>query len=350
MAIPYKSFEQHIDETILERGFQYFKKGYVNEPEEIGDGEFEATVEGTEQYLVQISISNNNITEYNCTCPFDSGPVCKHIVAVIFYLQQNELSVEVKTKHSATKKTSKKKTLSEQVDELLEKVPHEKLKVYIKEKCNNDKSFRQLFLADLAYIVTPDSQALYANKIKALIKIASDRHGYLDYYKTSHVATEVLLLIQQAENHIENSNYQTAVYIALAVLEEMAKAIEYADDSSGEIGGCLDGAMSILIMVANETMDEELRLSLLIYLITAFSKNMLNGFDWQLEFLDTAVILAKNEADAKQIYACLETVKPKDTNWDWNYSRALGIKHKLIEKMDGEAKATQFLEQHLSNS
>jgi uncharacterized Zn finger protein len=48
MQIPLNQFEQYIDETILKRGLQYFKKGHVHEPEEISPGVYEAIVEGTE--------------------------------------------------------------------------------------------------------------------------------------------------------------------------------------------------------------------------------------------------------------------------------------------------------------
>jgi len=40
MKIPFAEFEQHIDEIILQRGLQYYKKGLVNELEEIAPGEY----------------------------------------------------------------------------------------------------------------------------------------------------------------------------------------------------------------------------------------------------------------------------------------------------------------------
>ncbi|TAL59651.1 MAG: hypothetical protein EPN85_08935, partial [Bacteroidetes bacterium] len=62
MQIPLNQFEQCIDETILKRGFSYFKNGYVNEPEEITPGVYEAIVQGSEDYSVQLEIKNGNIT------------------------------------------------------------------------------------------------------------------------------------------------------------------------------------------------------------------------------------------------------------------------------------------------
>jgi len=50
MKIPLDKFEQYIDETILKRGLKYFKNGHVYELEEISPGEYEAIVEGSEDY------------------------------------------------------------------------------------------------------------------------------------------------------------------------------------------------------------------------------------------------------------------------------------------------------------
>ena len=87
MKISLNEFEQLIDETILKRGLSYFKGGAITDFAELSNGEYEAIVSGTEEYTVQLEISNNIITKHNCDCPYDMGPVCKHVVAVIFHLQ-----------------------------------------------------------------------------------------------------------------------------------------------------------------------------------------------------------------------------------------------------------------------
>src|ERR1035437_8623761 len=123
MQIPLRHFEQHIDETILKRGFSYFKNGQVNPPEEITTGKYETVAEGTESYTVQLQIKNETIIDYNCTCPYDLGPICKHTTAVIFYLQQEGLNLQQSPKRKKSSRTTrKKKTVSEQVNELLEAI------------------------------------------------------------------------------------------------------------------------------------------------------------------------------------------------------------------------------------
>jgi len=89
MQIPLNQFEQYIDDIILQRGLSYFREGCVTQFDEIAKGEFEAIVEGTEEYAVHLEVENNTMTEYSCTCPYEYGPVCKHIAAVLFYMSCN---------------------------------------------------------------------------------------------------------------------------------------------------------------------------------------------------------------------------------------------------------------------
>ena len=87
MRIPLNRFDEYIDDAILKRGLTYFRNGKVHEPEEGASGEYEAVVEGTEPYTVRLVIQQGVVVEHVCSCPYDAGPVCKHVAAVLFYLR-----------------------------------------------------------------------------------------------------------------------------------------------------------------------------------------------------------------------------------------------------------------------
>ena len=75
MKIPLNSFEQLIDETILKRGLEYFEQGYVSEFSTIDINEYEAIVEGSEDYTVNLTIENDIVVSHSCTAP--SIALCK---------------------------------------------------------------------------------------------------------------------------------------------------------------------------------------------------------------------------------------------------------------------------------
>ncbi|MGB0864134.1 MAG: SWIM zinc finger family protein [Saprospiraceae bacterium] len=108
------NFEKKVEPKIIDRGFSYYEQDAINNIEEVDKYEFEATVYGSDEYEVYIRLDKNqNILEHSCDCPYDWGNVCKHEVAVMYYLKDTDFSgssfreakVEVITK--ALKKLSK---------------------------------------------------------------------------------------------------------------------------------------------------------------------------------------------------------------------------------------------------
>jgi len=314
MKIALNEFEQQIDEDILKRGLQYFKKGYVTSVDELSEGEYQATVEGSETYTVHMEIKNGIMNGCYCTCPYDWGPVCKHEVAVLFYLQQDELGLEAKPKKAAKSKVlnklkstpkNKKKTIQEQVNEILDILAPDDIKEYIGECCSKDKSFRDMFLAKYLYIIQPVSLEMYAKQIRAIVSSASGRYGYLDYSAARKVGKEVYELSQLAERKVDDGNYREAMYIGCAMLEQMTKAVEQGDDSNGDLGGCIDAAQEIIFRVAEECTDKSIRRELYNYALSAFQNKLFKGWDWHFQMLDLAIELIETESDKKQIETIL---------------------------------------------
>jgi uncharacterized Zn finger protein len=228
MKIPLNEFEIHVDEDILKRGLQYFKKGYVTAVDELSAGEYEATVEGSESYTVHMEVKNGVMNGCYCTCPYDWGPICKHEVAVMFYLQQEELGIASNPQKTAkrtrakassviissgSEKKPKKKTIQEKVNEILNMLPVDELKGYIGACCDNDKSFRDMFLAKYVYLIQPVSKEMYAKQIQAIVRSAAGKFGFLDYSAARKVGKLVYELSQLAEHKIENNNYREAMYM-----------------------------------------------------------------------------------------------------------------------------------------
>src|SRR5438270_10802195 len=83
------NFEKQINETVLKRGKNYYEQGMVVELEESADNLWQAEVEGSENYSVEITLLNNKkgINNYSCTCPFE-GAICKHVVATLFAIRE----------------------------------------------------------------------------------------------------------------------------------------------------------------------------------------------------------------------------------------------------------------------
>ena len=82
------NFENFVPYKIWMRGEEYYEIDAVSELEEISPGEWTATVEGTDDYNVEISMDGNEIESWYCDCPYD-GEICKHVVATLLAIRDN---------------------------------------------------------------------------------------------------------------------------------------------------------------------------------------------------------------------------------------------------------------------
>ena len=349
MQIPLDQFEQVIDEKILQRGLTYFKKGLVHELEEVSPNTYEAIVEGTEDYTVRLTVENNVVTDYRCDCPYDLGPVCKHVAAVILSLQEDELGLTKKAEKS--KKTSKSgtkrsKSVATQIEELMDKASIEELKELIRTEAAKNAIFRNHVLSHLEHYNENVSKELYQKQLKAMIRSATDRYGLIDWNKARALGQAVYELLDSARKQINQGNFEKATMICFAVMEEMREAFDCADDSNGDIGGCIDEAFNLLGEMASTCDSLSIRRQIFEFCMDMFKKGVFDGWDWHTSLLTMAARLVASDEDFDQVLALID----KKQQSDYHKERLQLIKYGLLLDRKGETVANQFLEQNIDNS
>ena len=356
MEIPLSHFEEYIDEPILKRGLSYFKNGFVHEPEEIRPGDYEAVVEGSEYYTVKLSIRNRVITEHSCDCSYDMGPVCKHVAAVIFYLEQEELGLTQSTKKGSPKKTktssskpSKRKTIAQQVDDLLGKVTHDELTLFVRELAAKNSLFRDLLLASFAHQYNPDeSKALYAKQVKALIKVARDRDKYklIDASGAKYISKEISPMLSLAERYLSQGNHQSAFFICTAIMDELITALLLADDREGALGNAIYAAYNTLSAITCEEPSEAIRRQILKYCFTSFDKRTFAGWDWHIGLLQLAACILDTESEVEELFKRINSIPESD---EYEIKEVQKIKYCILLEKKGTKVAQRFLEQNIGN-
>ena len=84
------NFEKLFDEKILKRGYNYYLEDSVHDVTRNGN-HYEGLVYGTEIYEVQIEIDDNgNVEDMDCDCPYAEENNCKHMVALLYYLESRK--------------------------------------------------------------------------------------------------------------------------------------------------------------------------------------------------------------------------------------------------------------------
>lgn len=346
MKIPLNEFEQLIDERILKRGLSYFKGGAITDFAEVSNGEFEAIVSGTEEYIVQLEISNNTITEHNCDCPYDMGPVCKHVVAVIFHLQQDELELNMRSsaKYAGNRK-KKTKSVSQQVKELLKEISHKELIDFVQENSKKDKKFRNYFLASFGHLSQNQSKEFYQKQIHSILQSAAGRDGWIGWSDMKYVVNTTEPFLENAEKYLANNNFENVFFISTALLEEMTEAFQYGDDSNGDLGYFIESAMDLLSKLAQEKLPEILKDEMFEYCISSFKQKIFEGWDWHIGMLHIACELIEKESDADIILSCLDTI-----SGEYERERAQSFKLDLLRKFKSEKEVEKYINKHISNS
>jgi hypothetical protein len=342
MKIPLNSFEQLIDETILKRGLEYFEQGYVSEFTTIATNEYEAIVEGSEDYTVNLIIENDIVVSHHCTCPYDFGPICKHEVAVLFYMLQNELNLS----ENKPKKKQKKPTVENQIKTILHSLDQDSLQKFIVEQCKQDKKFRNYFLVTFGHINQKLDAEFYRNQIIEIVKTASDKHGFIDWHNMKYLTRALDPLVEKLESYKLSNNFQQAFFLSAVLLEEMTKTIQNTDDSNGDIGYFVDTAVEALHDIASsDNLDSTLKKEIFEYCIQIYNKKMFSGWDWHLGILEVAEKLAENETDVDLLISCLNK-----TESDYQSERAQMAILRLLQQYKTQKEVTQFIEANLSNS
>jgi hypothetical protein len=346
MRVPLTEFEQFIEPAILRRGRSYFNEGRVGPCEEIDRGTYEAVVAGTEDYTVRVTITNGIVSDSVCDCPYDLGAVCKHIAAVILCLKQDGSGQKkAGTKRNGPRKTTKRKTAAERVDDLLGKVSHDELKQFVRERTESDRSLREIFLSSFAHRGEGESKAFYVSQVKAILRSASGRQGFIDWRTAGRVGSEVSKLLDVAQKHVEAKNYISAVHICSGVMEAMTEALQFADDSDGDIGGNISYACEMLYKMAGETLPENVRETLLDYCLTAFDKKIYKDWDWHFDMLDLASRLLRTDKDAQLLFERLGKV----ARTAFEREKIEVITYETLKKVRGEKEAEDYLTSHVSN-
>ncbi len=365
MKLSLTDFEHKIDPVILKRGQQYYKKGHVTAFDQMSHGEYEAIVEGTETYTVRLTLRDEAVTEWVCDCPYDMGPVCKHVVAALYYVQREMAAPDEpvglmrlkpgrppKNRDAAETKPQKakaptRKTIAEQIEETLDAVTHDELKSYIRELCDRDREFRQLFLARYARLTGPVTKEFYAGQIRTMVDAAAGRHRFVEYHKARGLGNAIYEILSNAGQACAQGDHAAAMQMAYAVLEQSHRALGFTDDSDGIMGSLPDRAIEVLFRIVEARPGESLRKELFDYAADAFARHTFGGWDWHWDMARLAISLVESDGDRKKIEGLLAL--GKTPVGDYEYRRMQDLTLELLHKTGGKPAEIEYLEKNIDN-
>jgi len=338
MMLTLDNFEKTLDPTILKKGNQYYKNDQVTELEE-DDGIWTATVIGSDYYTVTVETDKSGELAIECDCPYDWGPYCKHAAAVLFAIRD----MQAEPQHAP--KAEPKQT----VKTLLEKLTREQLIEIVLDQTRKDKLLANNIL--LKYGTESLDKTMFVRIIENALRAGRD-HGFLDYMGARRAAKSILTLLDQAEQQIAEGQPAKAIPVLQAIVETVSEALNSdADDSAGELGGCVDGAFNALEEAAPMLSSPDKQALFDYCLAQMFNKNYA-WFDYDWASPEIARRLVETEQQRAALFSALDRKIEKDQRMgrmsEYTQEQALEIKLEVMEKLGDSAETIQnFLKQHL---
>lgn len=126
------NFECLVEAKIVERGYDYYKRGRVAKVEKVGEDEFSAIAFGSEDYEIYVKIDGEKIVEYECDYPYDWGTTCKHAVAVFYQIRYGNFTNDA----------------GEKFQKILKDLSARDLRDFVANLLKRDRGFRRKFLLE----------------------------------------------------------------------------------------------------------------------------------------------------------------------------------------------------------
>ena len=243
------NFEKLFDEKILKRGYNYYLEDAVHDVTRNGN-HYEGLVYGTEIYEVQIEIDDNgNVEDMDCDCPYAEENNCKHMVALLYYLE-NDGKVESK---KAIRNT-------DNYDKILDKISENEIKEFVLEKIYENFDFQNEFRSHFVQYFEKTPKKVYEKRIAQSIYQAIGRKGFIEYNETYKFSNAMYDYIQEANNLIKHNEYQAPFWIASLILEELPDLpIDDSDGTTSYVESeCVEVIEKILEKCKNDSVIKEI--------------------------------------------------------------------------------------------
>jgi len=341
-----QNFESQIDPTILSRGSDYFKFGYVTSLEFDGETWF-AEVDGSNDYTVSVAISDNGeILNTYCDCPYDWGEYCKHQVAVFFALKDARIQL-LKTEKSNNNSSKKKESL----ESILSTLDKQTLVSLIMEYAETYKPMKN----EIQFRYTQKSDI--TSSARQVIRGAINAVKYRDFvtYRDVNSATNGAdTVLKMAEDKINSNEFLTAVSLGIIAMEEMMDLLNYCDDSNEYVGETIANAISeihnaTLSIPENHKDSQKIFDSIFAHSLS----NIYDGWpDWRIELLSALVPLCYDKENRARLETHLLLPNNQITyEWghDYEFRQMQQIQFDLINRFDDEATAQQFIAHNMDN-
>lgn len=225
-------------ENSFQRGRELFRSGAISNSA-IQGGWLSGECEGNTApfYKVRVELDDGGIRSADCTCPYDFGGYCKHVVALLLAYA-----------HAPKQFT----TLKEPAD-LLADLTREQLVALVTKLLRDQPDLYDQIEAAIALPSTTSKaksgtanrkkveRDVYRRRVRGIMHSLDRMRSSEAYWHVGGLVGELDGVRQTAMEFLQAGEPEAALEILLTLIEESHDGFDYVDDSNGELGDFLSG-------------------------------------------------------------------------------------------------------------
>jgi len=214
MNVDRETIENRSTDAVFERGENYRDEGRVQQLDRFGEL-VTATVRGSKLYDVTVEFGGRSI-DARCTCPYDGGGDCKHVVAVLLDIAASPPQDE-----------------SDRVEAVIDDVSTDDLRGFVRDALAEHPELREQFLAQFG----DDHKSVdeYREEIAQLF----EQHANPVVFE----AIDFLQFFEIAEQYRDRDRYLAAATVYRAVFEEIDEKYNWIDGAHNHYAKTIQTAL-----------------------------------------------------------------------------------------------------------
>ena len=201
-----------------EKGYDYFEEAAVTDVRIVGDV-YHAQVQGNEVYDVSVWQENGKVVT-SCTCPYDWGGICKHVVAVMLSICSSDV-------------VEKQAERTHRIETLVHSMDPDRLREFMARVLSADsRLFRDFEIFAKGRNETDDTAETYKKDVLDRLQVElTENDDYRYEYRYTHgdesAVGEILdEFFETAKKYTSQENYREAVKVYRGICDGCREARE----------------------------------------------------------------------------------------------------------------------------
>lgn len=212
----------------FQRGQEYYRDGAISNTAIQGSllsGECAGTY--APYYRVQVELDEAGIADTSCTCPYELGGYCKHIVALLLAYVHHPKSFTARKAPAEFLTDLDQDDLIVILSKLIQEQPELYDRIEALTAIPSETRKKHKKKVDIE---------VYRRRIVGIVHSLDGMRMSEAYWHVGDLANQLREVQGSALKFLDAGDAETALEILLVLMEEASRGIEYVDDSDGELG------------------------------------------------------------------------------------------------------------------